>query len=335
MQTSGKASYIVCLPKNWIEDNRIKKGDTISVKYVNGDLIISKVKKGEKEKKKPIPKIVVDNFSNEVLIALIRGAYIDGFDNLEILTTKKEMEPSIKKLVVDTLQDLIGFEVTSDSRNSIVVENISEPSDFNLKKVGDQLFRLAYEMNVILLESLIVRDPKVVENIETKKRMVNRLNLLSQRLINEGVSNKAIARKIGLEGNSYAIHWGNIIRLLNWNTVTMLKMAQEVEIINSFRIPDELLDIYKQLPTDREIPHLKESEPSYKRSLEFDLYFFQGVEQHLSIIEDIRKRVAEKSLDPKLRLHLEKFNSMLQNLYENCLKYAKEIICIEHFELSK
>lgn len=334
MQTSGKASYIVCLPKNWIEDNRIKKGDIISVKYINSDLIISKVHKGKKEKKQ-ISKIVVDNFSNEVLILLVQGAYLVGLDNLEILTKSKEMDSSFKKLVVDTLQDLIGFEVTSDSKNSIIVENISEPSDFNLKKVADQLFRLSYEMNVILLESLIVRDPKVVENIETKKRMVNRLNLLSQRLINEGVSNEVITRKIGLEGISQAIHWGNIIRILNRNNVTMLKMAQQVEIINSFKIPDELLDVYKQLPIDREYPRLKEGEPSYKRSLEFALDFYQEVERYIRIIEDIRKMVAEKSLDPKLRLHLEKFNSMLQNLYENTLEYAKEIIYIEHFELSK
>ncbi|MEM2135085.1 MAG: phosphate uptake regulator PhoU [Candidatus Jordarchaeaceae archaeon] len=335
VQTSGKASYILCLPKNWIEENRIKKGDLVSVKYVDGDLVISKVQKNKREKEKPFHKIVVDNLPYELLTVLIQGAYIDGFDNLEIVTTKKEMDPSIKRLVIDTIQDLIGFEVTSDSKNSIIIENISEPSEFNVKKVVDQLFRLSYEMKIVLLEALIARDPKIVENIETMKRMVNRLNLLSQRLINMGIHNNEIARKIGIEGNIYSIHLGNIIRLLNWNTATMLEMAQQVEIINSFKIPDKLLELYKTLPMDREIPHFKESEPSHKRSLEFDITLFQTVEQLLRTMEEIRKKAAEEPLEPKLRVHLENFNSMLQSLYENTLKYVKEILCIEHFELTK
>jgi phosphate uptake regulator len=330
VQTSGKASYIFCLPKNWVESNGIKKGDVISVKYVGDDLVISKVHKGKKAREKTVPKIVVDNFPSGMLPAIVQGAYIDGFDNIEMLTEKGEMDPSIKRLVMDTLQDLIGFEVISDSKNSIIIQNISEPSEFNLKKVVDQLFRLAYEMIVILLESLTSRNPNVVENIETKKRMVNRLNLLSQRLVNQGISNKAIALKIELESNIHAIHWGNVIRLLNCNTATMFKMAKLVETINSFKIPDDLLDMYKKLPADREIPRFQESVPSHKRNLDFDLLVYQEIQQFLEIIEEVRKKAAEKALEPKLRLHLEKFNNMLQNLYENSLEYIKEMICLEH-----
>lgn len=337
VQITGKSSYTIVLPKKWIENNSVKKGDLIALNIVNEELILTKVKEPEKKKEKPIPKIIIDDISDSALIFLIQSAYTEGLDCIELLSTKKKMDSSRKAVAVDAIQELIGFEVVLDSGDSIVVKNILEPSDFKIKDVGDRLHKHIWDMYEIVINSVIEKNLKVVEDIETRKKMVNRLCLLTQRLLTIGVGDRAIARKIGLNSRD-AIYWSNIIKILSRNSDIYLEMAQQVKYINSMNIPNELLDFFKWLADL--LPSLK-----FK---DYNMFTKEGVFEMMKVydgkyderdvllkIEEMRRMLSEKSLNPKLRLHIENLISLLQNLFKNCFEYTKTMISAVYWEYLK
>lgn len=330
VQITGKSSYTIVLPKKWIEDNSVKKGDLVTLNNIDGELIITKFEEPEKKKEKSIPKIIIDDLSDSELILLIQGAYTHGLDSIEILSTKKRMDPSRKGMAVDAIQELIGFEVISDSGNSIIVKNILEPSDFNIKDVGNRLHNHVWDMYEIVVNYFVEKNPKIVEDIETREKVVKRLYLLTQRLLTIGISNKVVARKIGLKDSRDATYWSKIIRILSWNSGILLEMVHQLDSIKSLNIPNEFRDFFKWLVDLLPSLEFRYSGIFSKNALENVFETLRSYEYKK--LEEIRKKLLEKSLNPKLQLHIENIISLLQNLYKNCYNYLKDLINAVYWE---
>ncbi len=332
VQITGKSSYIVSLPKNWIKNNKIKKGDTIAiVEEDEGELRITKVLE-TKKKEKPAPKVFLDKLSDSELITTILGNYVIGVDNLEILSEKKEMNPSQKKVTVDTIRNLIGFEVISESQNLIKVKNLLEPSDFILDEVVNRLALISSSMLKDALSAVIELDPKKVEEIEIRDDEVDRLYLLIQRLLTIGIRDKVIARKIGLENNGAAMGWSTVVRSIERIADASVQIAQQVEALQKFKIPSEILNVYSKLGNDAIslIDNILAagSQKDPKAAMET----LRKIDKINKLREETRKVESEKSIEPKLLISLETVNCALKDVLQYSLDYIKVIINSEYWE---
>jgi len=45
----GNSSYVVSLPKSWISENKLKKGDILNVEEKNGEILLYAGQNGEKK----------------------------------------------------------------------------------------------------------------------------------------------------------------------------------------------------------------------------------------------------------------------------------------------
>ncbi|MBY9004209.1 MAG: phosphate uptake regulator PhoU, partial [Candidatus Lokiarchaeota archaeon] len=88
VQQTGGSSYIISLPKEWINEHNIKKGDSLSIlSQPNGNLMITPHANSQEYIKEKIIDIEKDT-KPEYLFRLLVGVYIMGYSRIIIQTTR-------------------------------------------------------------------------------------------------------------------------------------------------------------------------------------------------------------------------------------------------------
>lgn len=172
----GKSSFVVSLPKPWIGQNKLKKGDLIYMEENGQNLMLSKstVKDGEEEKTKVIN---IDGKSFPLIMREVNSGYIQNYRT--IILKGKEIKDKVKE-IQQIFQNLIALEVMEQTTNSVVAKDF-----LNMEQVSiDELIR---KMDIItrtmLNETISSISKDNCENINERDKDVNRLYFLLYRAV--------------------------------------------------------------------------------------------------------------------------------------------------------
>ena len=188
----GKGSFIISMPKGWIEKNNLKKGDLISVNDDGSELVLS----ASQEENKPIAteiSIEAKDKSLELMKTEIVSSYLNGYDTINILFDKDNIEaPRIK----DVIRNLSGLEIMEQTSTRIVAKNlinINEISLSNIIRRMDIITRAMIEDAILCLTGQCSYD-----SIHGRDVDINRLYFLGYRVIKNGMKNPRIAKSLGI-----------------------------------------------------------------------------------------------------------------------------------------
>jgi len=201
----GKGSYIISMPKSWVEKNNLKKGDLISVSDDGFGLTLSA---NQQEKKLDFKEIDIDskNKDIEMLKAEIVSSYLNGYDTINILFDNNDKgAPKIK----DIIRNLSGLEIMEQTSTRIVAKNlinINEISISNIIRRMDIITRAMMEDTI-----LCYRGHCNYESIHNRDFDVNRLYFLGYRVLKNAMKNPRIAKSLGID--SWQLH-SDIITIL-------------------------------------------------------------------------------------------------------------------------
>ena len=114
VQMTGGASYVVTLPKDWAEAQKIKKNDPVGLTVQpDGTLLVTKrITEEPLQRIKEIDCSIVADPA--FLFRLLIGTYITGFTMIR-LTTKQRFPPFVRTVVRDFTQMTIGQEVVEET----------------------------------------------------------------------------------------------------------------------------------------------------------------------------------------------------------------------------
>ena len=189
----GKGSYIVSMPKSWIEKNKLKKGDLISVDDEGVELIL---KAGNEEKKQDSLEISIDakGKANELLKTEIVSSYLNGYDTISIQFDANSSEvPKIK----DILRNLSGLEIMEQTSTRLVAKNLININEISINHIIRRMDIIARAM--MQDAALCSRGQCTYDNIHDRDSDVNRLYYLGYRVIKNALKNPRVAKAIGQE----------------------------------------------------------------------------------------------------------------------------------------
>ena len=197
----GKGSYIVSMPKSWIEKNNLKKGDLISVSDDGFELVLSASQQEQKPDAKEI-NIDAKNKDNDFLKAEIVSSYLNGYDTIHILLDNSNKDvPKIK----DIIRNLSGLEIMEQTSTRIVAKNlinINEISISNIIRRMDIITRAMMEDSILCCRGNCTYDSIYHRDVD-----VNRLYFLGYRVIKNAIKNPRIAKSLGTE--TWQLHSDN------------------------------------------------------------------------------------------------------------------------------
>ncbi len=189
----GKGSYIISMPKSWIQKNNLKKGDLISVEDEGFELVL---KASQADKASDSKEINIDAKGKdiELMKADIVSSYLNGYDTINISFDNNDKEaPKIK----DIIRNLSGLEIMEQTSNRILAKNlinINEISIQNIIRRMDIITRAMIEDTI-----LCCRGNYNYESIHDRDADVNRLYFLGYRVIKNAMKNPRIAKSLGTE----------------------------------------------------------------------------------------------------------------------------------------
>lgn len=240
VQKTGGSSFIISLPKPWIERYNIQKNDTLGIiSQPDGNLLITP--QIDTEKLTKTKEIMADDFEdNNFLFRVLIGAYIMGF-SIIIIKSSKKFEPHIKDCIREFTQVAIGPEIEEESDNFIKIRDLVNPKEMPFEKTIRRMYILAGGMFTDSMNAFKNGNVKLAEQVIKSDNDVDRLHYLIMRQVNMALSDIIICQKMDVTLGG-AVNFQQISRFLERIADHAVKISKNVLNLKNYSVDEKLKD---------------------------------------------------------------------------------------------
>lgn len=199
VQVTGGSSFVVTLPKDWAEQQMIKKNDPVGLTVqADGSLLVTKKITDEPlQRHTEIDSSAVSDPA--FLFRMLIGAYITGFTMIRI-TTKERFPPFVRTVVRDYTQMTIGQEVVEETATTIAIKDLLNPSEMPFDNTIKRMFVIVKTMHEDAIAALETGNKQLAQDVISRDTDTDRLNWLIARQTNMLLQNAGLSRKMEISG---------------------------------------------------------------------------------------------------------------------------------------
>ncbi len=212
VQFTGGSSFVVTLPKEWADGQKIKKNDPVGMTVQpDGTLLITKNTTDEISQQ--LKEIDCGTIADPAfLFRLLIGSYIMGF-NMIRLTSKKGFPPFVRSVVRDFTQMTIGQEVVEETETVIAIKDLLNPAEMPFDNTIKRMFVIVKTMHKDAIFALDTHNKSLAEDVIKRDIDADRLNWLIARQTNMILRNASLSRKMGVSPDM-AMHYYLLSRII-------------------------------------------------------------------------------------------------------------------------
>ncbi len=204
VQCTGRGSYIISLPKEWVEDVGLKRGSEIAFStQLDKTLTLVPRKIMEKEGKNGVAKpkeyfINVDpKEAPESALRMIRALYAIGADIIRIYFKNVKDAPKYKMEAKNFVRDtFLGAEIIDETPDEITLQILIKHSEFGIEKAVRRMAIVALAANRDAISSLKDHSTSLFDSVIQAHNDVNRLGLYIVRQLKYGIE-RNLYRELG------------------------------------------------------------------------------------------------------------------------------------------
>src|SRR6266704_2276954 len=164
LQLTGGSTYVVSLPKRWVVGAGLKAGDTVFIDTQTDGAVSIRPRPGEKpEMRRRVFEEKGEERRDHLLRKLI-GAYIAGFSYIEI-RFRPETGPFVRRVARDFSRMVIGPEVIEETRNSVVIQDLSDTAELSAEKCLRRMHLTVRAMHEDAIEALRTHDEALARDV--------------------------------------------------------------------------------------------------------------------------------------------------------------------------
>ena len=291
MQLSGGSTFIISLPKNWIDELKIKAGENVTiVKNSNQSLTLFPIDKSEQNKKSTAIIHSSQKDSGESIKRKIIAVYLAGYKTIKI-TTKgmritSEHSSSIRQLV---RSKMIGTEIVESSSETISIQILTRLPELSFNTALKRMYLMA---NNMVRESIEVLEEGEVEHADEVVNMddeVDRFSLYMRRNLVLAVGNESILQDMGLQKPSDCLGYRTIVSRIERIADHASLIAKRIKFIEE-KIDPKIISKIKKLSENA----LEVFEKSITAVQEHDFEMAENVAQKVSQVIEDEKQIMSK-----------------------------------------
>lgn len=237
IQFTGRSSYIISLPKKWVKENNLRRGDVVPI-VVNPDGSLLILPKEPKEISESKELVISKDISPDMAVRLLISAYIQGYDIIDV----KFMEdmPLYKVKIRGTIQNLPGLEIILEEPLRITSKSLLADEEVNLREIIERLTSILISMIEDLMLIREFEKKEVLRDINGLENELDRFYFLTLRAVNKILSGGSIVKD------------GGFIKR-NFDLLGVLFIVRNIE-----RIGDHMVRIAENFDPDLDIAYLRE-----------------------------------------------------------------------------
>lgn len=201
IQFSGKSSYMLALPKKWVEEMGLGAGDSVSVEK-QGDsslLVMPRVGKITSGKAETLVEVSPKSKTDSIVRRLI-ATYLLGYSTIHVRAKEGPLTSAQRDAVKEaSRRHLIGTEIIADSREGITLQVLLSYPELSVKNVLKRMFLIAESMHRDAIRAFVRLDKDTAAAVTKSDDEVDRFSLYAIRQLNMAVQNDLILREIELK----------------------------------------------------------------------------------------------------------------------------------------
>jgi phosphate uptake regulator len=212
VQFTGGSSYVLTLPKEWIDSQKIKKNDSLGVEVQpDGSLLITRStdqEPSQKTKEFDLAGITEPAY----LFRLLIGAYISGYTFI-VIHSEQRLPPFVREVVRDFTQMTIGQEVIEETDTEIMLKDLLNPAEMPFDNTIRRMFMIVKAMHEDAITAIRSQNQTLANDVTARDNDVDRLHWLIARQTNMILSNPTLSRKMNVSP-VMALHYFTISRII-------------------------------------------------------------------------------------------------------------------------
>lgn len=183
--TAGGSTYMITLPKGWIESFELNKGDQLTLSLVGLGIYLNLEQESVEDSTST--KFEMDEkLEGDALARTLISRYIAGFNVIEVTGT---MSPEQRSDIRNTVQRLIGAEILQETGEFLLIHVLRDPRVLSVEQLLDYINDNVTGMLKDAPTSLFESDREKAISVVQRDERVDRFYLLLSRRLYAALRN--------------------------------------------------------------------------------------------------------------------------------------------------
>ena len=199
IQFTGKSSYIVSLPKQWITDLGLKQGDQIRmVRKGSSTLELYPPKFETRTQKKEDATIEIESEEASSIVRRLISLYFLGFRTINVKPKSGRLSPNQRNTVKEAVKRmLMGSEIISDSSGGITVQVLVNLLELSVDGAFKRMIHLAKSMSSDAILAVKENNLDLAEEVINTDDEVDRFGFYIIRQLKIAIQNEHMLKEMG------------------------------------------------------------------------------------------------------------------------------------------
>lgn len=246
MQLSGGSTYIISLPKDWIEELKIKVGENMTI-VKNSNQSITLFPRDQENDEKIIAVIYSSQKdSGDSVKRKIIAAYLAGYKTIQIKTKGMKIPSEHSKSVRELVRSsMIGTEIVESSSDAMTIQILTRLPELSFETALKRMYLMAANMVKESIDALEKRDTSHADEVVNMDDEVDRFGLYMRRNLVLAVGNENILQDMGLKRPSDCLEYRTIISKIERIGDHASLIAKRIKFIEDTIDPKIIIKIKK------------------------------------------------------------------------------------------
>ena len=267
IQFTGKSSYIVSLPKQWIMDLGLKQGDQIRMVRKGSstlELFPPKFESRSQKKEEAIIEINSEEKASSIVRKLI-SLYFLGFKTINVKSKDGRLSPIQRNTVKEAVKRmLMGSEIISDSSSGITVQVLVNLLELSVDGAFKRMIHLAKSMSSDALLAVKENNEELAQEVINTDDEVDRFGFYIIRQLKIAIQNEHMLKEMGFRNPRNCLGYRLVVKniertgdhaafiakdLLEFKKPVKKEILQKLQDMNEFclaSLDDACLALFKE-----------------------------------------------------------------------------------------
>lgn len=336
IQFTGKSSYIVSLPKQWIMDLGLKQGDQIRmVRKDSSTLEIYPPKFETRSQKKEDATIEIDNEETLAIVRKLISLYFLGYKTINVKPKSGRLNPNQRNAVKEAVKRmLMGSEIISDSSSGITIQVLVNLLELSVDGAIKRMIHLAKSMSNDAILAMSENNLELAQEVINTDDEVDRFGFYIIRQLKIAIQNEHMLKEMGFKNArdclGYRLVVKNIERtgdhavliandILEFKKPVKKDIVEKIQEMNEFALSvldDSCLALFKEdyvqaektIEKTHEIVKYEKKVRDASKSLKDDeeIYRIRRMTENIRRISEYASDIAEIVLNMNIEKSLKK-----------------------------
>ena len=249
LQVTGGSTFIVSLPKTWVEQMGLQRGSVVKISQKD-DMTLCLTPQGADATDTQRKVIITPNSEDtpDSIVRRVVSAYLMGYNIIQLRSMRQRLDSAQKFLVKDfTRKKLVGTEILSDLPNDLTLQVLLSYAELSVKDALKRMGIISASMHRDAIIALGMESIHLAREIVAMDDEVDRFNLYIIRLLKVAVSDGHILKESGLKSPRECLGYRLITKSVERMADHAVNIAQNRLALTLTVVDDELLSELKKL----------------------------------------------------------------------------------------